>query len=97
MRPRKLCHVRLMYLDIEPEEFGIPLTNTSMLIQYEVPPDAGLLWKSWDDGSQLAVYHGPSGQTYQLDELSAWAPALDTDSRVVTPVVRSRTKMSRIG
>ena len=71
-----LCHVRLKYLDIEPEEFGIPLTNTAMLIQYEVPPDAGLLWKSWDDGSQLAVYHGPSGQTYQLDELSAWVVKL---------------------
>ena len=47
-----------------------------MQSQYEVPLDAELLWKSWDDGCQFAVYHGRSGQTYLLDELSAWVVKL---------------------
>jgi len=46
------------------------------VFQNGVPVDVKLLWKSWDDGSEFAVYHPPSGQTHLLDALSAWVVQL---------------------
>ena len=54
------------------EQFGFPVAEAV----YEVPIDVGLLWKSWDDGTECVVFHSGSGQTHLLDELAAWVVKL---------------------
>lgn len=52
------------------------MADAAVLLDYGVPVQIELLWKSWDDGSEHVVYHPRSGHTHLLDELSAWVVKL---------------------